>query len=317
MGDKIDMKIAIIGAGTMGCLFGSFLSEKHEVIMLEQNPERIDALNRHGVTVEEMDGSKHHFSVKAVSSGMPIPEVELVIVFVKATVTETALSANRGLFSEHTDVLTLQNGLGNDEIFEKFVSKEHIFVGTTRHNCVVTGADSIFHSGNGVTKLGSLSGNSERAKQIAAAFAECGDDMMFCENVRRLLWEKLFINMTLNALSSVLECRLYEIYDNPHTWTLTGRLVNEAVEVAAADGEVFDRDLVLSSIKTLCEDAKNGFASMVQDRRAGRKTEIDFINGAVVRLGKKYGIPTPVNETVVELVHAYEESDSMRDKLFE
>ena len=192
----------------MGCLFGSFLSEKHEVIMLEQNPERIDALNRHGVTVEEMDGSKHHFSVKAVSSGTPIPDVELVIIFVKATVTETALSANRGLFSENTDVLTLQNGLGNDEIIEKFVSKDHIFVGTTRHNCVVTGADSIFHSGNGVTKIGSLSGNQERAKQIVAAFAECGDGMMFCENVRRLLWEKLFINMTLNALSSVLECRL-------------------------------------------------------------------------------------------------------------
>ena len=316
MGDKIDMRIAIIGAGAMGCLFGSFLSEKHEVIMLEQNPERIDALNRHGVTVEEMDGSKHHFSVKAVSSGTPIPDVELVIIFVKATVTETALSANRGLFSENTDVLTLQNGLGNDEIIEKFVSKDHIFVGTTRHNCVVTGADSIFHSGNGVTKIGSLSGNQERAKQIVAAFAECGDGMMFCENVRRLLWEKLFINMTLNALSSVLECRLYEIYNNPHTWTLTGKIVNEAVEVAAAEGEVFDRDLVLSSIKTLCEDAKNGFASMVQDRRAGRKTEIDFINGAVVKLGGKYGIPTPVNETVVELVHAYEESDFVRDKLF-
>lgn len=310
------MKIAIIGAGAMGCLFASFLSEKHEVVLLEQNPERIDALNQNGVTVEEADGTRRHYPMKAVMSGTPMPGVELVIVFVKATVTESALETNRALLEE-ADVLTLQNGLGNDEIIEKFVGKEHIFVGTTRHNCVVTGADSIFHSGNGVTKIGSLCGNDKRAKEIVAAFAECRDGMLFCENARRLLWEKLFINMTLNSLSSVLECRLYEIYANPHTWALTGKIVDEAIQVAAADGEVFEKKLVLDSIKKLCEDAKNGFASMVQDRRAGRKTEIDFINGAVVKGGQKYGIPTPVNETVVEFVHAFEESDRVRDKLFE
>ena len=250
-------------------------------------------------------------------SGTPVPGVELVIVFVKATVTEAALAANRTLLEGGADVLTLQNGLGNDEVIEKFVAKDHIFVGTTRHNCVVTGSDSIFHSGNGVTKIGSLCGNDKRAKEIVAAFAKCRDEMVFCENARRLLWEKLFINMTLNSLSSVLECRLYEIYANPHTWMLAGRIVDEAIAVAAADGEIFEKKLVLDSVQKLCEDAKNGFASMVQDRRTGRKTEIDFINGAVVKGGRKYGIPTPVNETVVEFVHAFEESDRVRDKLFE
>ncbi len=311
------MKIAIVGAGAMGCLFGTFLSEKHEVILLEQNPERIEALNSHGVTVEEFDGTKHHYPMKAVMSGTPVPGVELVVVFVKATVTEAALNTNCTLLEGGADVLTLQNGLGNDEVIEKFVGKDRIFVGTTRHNCVVTGPDSIYHSGNGVTKIGSLSGNQKRAKEIVAAFAMCRDEMLFCENARRLLWEKLFINMTLNSLSSVLECRLYEIYANPHTWALTEKIVEEAIQVAAADGEVFEKKLVLDSIHKLCEDAKNGFASMVQDRRAGRKTEIDFINGAVVKGGRKYGISTPVNETVVEFVHAFEESDRVRDKLFE
>ena len=301
----------------MGCLFGSFLSEKHDVILLEQNAERVEALNKNGVTVEEADGTRQHYPVRALMSGTPVPGVELVIVFVKATVTEAALAANRTLLEGGADVLTLQNGLGNDEVIEKFVGKEHIFVGTTRHNCVVTGSDSIFHSGNGVTKIGSLCGNDKRAKEIVAAFAKCRDEMVFCENARRLLWEKLFINMTLNSLSSVLECRLYEIYANPHTWTLAGRIVDEAIAVAAADGEIFEKKLVLDSVQKLCEDAKNGFASMVQDRRAGRKTEIDFINGAVVKGGRKYGIPTPVNETVVEFVHAFEESDRVRDKLFE
>lgn len=301
----------------MGCLFGSFLSEKHDVILLEQNAERVQALNKNGVTVEEADGTKRHYPMNAVMSGTPISGVELVIVFVKATVTESALSTNRALLENGVDVLTLQNGLGNDEVIEKFVGKEHIFVGTTRHNCVVTGADSIFHSGNGVTKIGSLCGNEKRAKEIVAAFAECRDEMVYCENARHLLWEKLFINMTLNSLSSILECRLYEIYANPHTWALAGRIVDEAILVAAADGEIFEKKLVLDSIQKLCEDAKNGFASMVQDRRAGRKTEIDFINGAVVKGGRKYGIPTPVNETVVEFVHAFEESDRVRDQLFD
>ena len=300
----------------MGCLFGSFLSEKHEVIMLEQSEERIDALNRHGITVEEADGSRKHYPMTAVKSGTPIDGVELVIVFVKATVAEAALSANRGLFGANTAVLTLQKGLGNDEIIEKFVKKEQIFLGTTRHNCVVTGTDSIFHSGDGVTKIGSLSGAADRAKAIVAAFTDCGVDMVYREDVRRLLWDKLFINMTLNSLSSILECRLYEIYHNPYAWALATRIVEEAIAVAAADGEVFEKQKVLESVKNLCEGAKNGYASMVQDRRAGRRTEIDFINGAVVRYGKKYGIATPVNEAVVGFVHAYEESDRRRDTPF-
>lgn len=285
--------------------------------MLEQNSERIEALNHSGVTVEQADGTKRTFPMHAEKSGNKIGEIDLVIVFVKATVTEAALSSNRTLFGPDTDVLTLQNGLGNDEIIEQFVEKKHIFVGTTRHNCVVTGSDSIFHSGDGITKIGSLSGETDGARRLAELFCACGIDTQHCEDARRLLWEKLFINMTLNALSSVLECRLYEIFVNPHTWALTDKIVEEAVAVAAADGEFFEKEAVLASIQKLCEDAKNGFASMVQDRRAGRRTEIDFINGAVVKYGRKYGIPTPVNETVVGFVHAFEESDRVRDKLFE
>ena len=106
----------------MGCLFGSFLSEKHDVILLEQNAERVEALNKNGVTVEEADGTRRHYPVHALMSGTPVPGVELVIVFVKATVTEAALAANRTLLEGGADVLTLQNGLGNDEVIEKFVA---------------------------------------------------------------------------------------------------------------------------------------------------------------------------------------------------
>ena len=123
------MKIVIIGAGAMGCLYGAYLSRHNEVIMLDSYQPQVDAINKNGITVSEEDGTEQHFSsVRACLSGEYKEDADLVIVFVKSTYTEDALKTNRKLFGEHTLVMTLQNGAGNDRKIEQYVVKKNIII---------------------------------------------------------------------------------------------------------------------------------------------------------------------------------------------
>lgn len=123
------MKIVIIGAGAMGCLYGAYLSRHNEVVMLDSYQPQVDAINKNGITVLEEDGTEQHFSsVRACLSGEYKEDADLVIVFVKSTYTEDALKTNRKLFGEHTLVMTLQNGAGNDRKIEQYVVKKNIII---------------------------------------------------------------------------------------------------------------------------------------------------------------------------------------------
>ena len=127
------MKIVIIGAGAMGCLYGAYLSRHNEVIMLDSYQPQVDAINKNGITVIEENGTEQHFSsVRACLSGEYKEDADLVIVFVKSTYTEDALKTNRKLFGEHTLVMTLQNGAGNDRKIEQYVVKKNIIIGTSK-----------------------------------------------------------------------------------------------------------------------------------------------------------------------------------------
>lgn len=150
------MKIVIIGAGAMGCLYGAYLSRHNEVVMLDSYQPQVDAINKNGITVLEEDGTEQHFSsVRACLSGEYKEDADLVIVFVKSTYTEDALKTNRKLFGEHTLVMTLQNGAGNDRKIEQYVVKKNIIIGTSKHNSVNNGNGHVRHSGTGATTIGS------------------------------------------------------------------------------------------------------------------------------------------------------------------
>ncbi|MBS1314824.1 MAG: hypothetical protein HP048_05695, partial [Clostridia bacterium] len=149
------MKIAIIGAGAMGCLFGAYLSTHHEVTLIDVYPPQIEAINRTGVTVEEADEDVCYPGVKAVPIGCKLPVQDVLIVFVKNTQTEQALMQTKELIDEHSLVLTLQNGAGNDKVLSKFLPDGQIVVGTTKHNSINLGGGKVHHGSSGTTYVGS------------------------------------------------------------------------------------------------------------------------------------------------------------------
>ena len=277
------MKIVIIGAGAMGCLYGAYLSRHNEVIMLDSYQPQVDAINKNGITVSEEDGTEQHFSsVRACLSGEYKEDADLVIVFVKSTYTEDALKTNRKLFGEHTLVMTLQNGAGNDRKIEQYVVKKNIIIGTSKHNSVNNGNGHVRHSGTGATTIGSNLKENSNLQIISNLLEESGFAVEISDDIQRIIWSKLFVNLSINTFTAITRSPIRSMIDNHYAWDFAEKMICEAVDVAEADGTHFSYMEVLNMVHHVCEDAGKGYSSMSQDVMNCRKTEIDAINGAIV-----------------------------------
>ena len=307
------MKIVIIGAGAMGCLYGAYLSKQNEVIMLDSYRPQVEAINTNGITIVEKDGTQKNYpSVKACMSGEYTEPADLVIVFVKSTFTDVALEANRALFGENTIAMTLQNGAGNDRKIAKFASKENILIGTSKHNAVNMGNGISRHGGAGATTIGSNFDVGDKLDRVAELFRESGLEVEISDDIQRIIWGKLFVNLSINTFTAITETPIGFMIEDKYAWDFAKRLIYEAVDVAEEDGTYFDRRKVLESVRQVCEQAKNGYSSMYQDRKRGALTEIDAINGAIVEQAKLYGVSVPYNTLIVSLIHAIEGADKFK-----
>ena len=302
------MKIAIIGAGAMGCLYGGYLSEKNEVIMIDSYSPQVEALNNNGITIEKINGSLEVYkNITAYTSGNFNGCVDLVIVFVKSNYTKEALEANKHIFDKNTLVMTLQNGAGNDKKIANHVAKENIIIGTSTHNAINKGNGIVFHSAEGgMTTIGSNYHQDEKLERIQALFNDINFNVTVSDDIQRIIWSKLFVNLSINTFTALIETPIGYMIQNKSAWDFAKRLIYEAVEVAEADGTYFDRREALESVKKVCIAAGNGYSSMYQDRQRRIATEIDAINGAIVEQAKQYGVPTPYNAIIVDLIHAVE-----------
>ena len=300
------MRIAIIGAGAMGCLYATLLAGQNEVTLYDAIPAVVDAINRGGIVCRQPDGTEQTFRLPAHLAGDCAGDYDLAILFVKDLFSRSALETNKAVIGAHTLLLSLQNGMGNEEIMRDYAAPERILLGTTKHNCVTLTPGLIYHSGAGITHIGSPVGNRAAAERVASLFRASGTDADVCDSVKHLLWEKLFVNMTINPLTALLNANIGALAADENLRALSRTLIEEAVRVAAADGEAFDTDLIFSRLMDTASALTTGKASMCQDIEKKHRTEIDFINGAVVRLGQKYGIPTPCHDMIVRLIHAKE-----------
>lgn len=281
--------------------------------MLDSYAPQVEAINANGLTIVEVDGSEHHYpNVKACMSGWYNEPADLVIVLVKSTFTEAALEANRALFGENTIAMTLQNGAGNDRKIAKFTKPENVIIGTSRHNAVNMGMGVSRHGGAGETTIGSNFEAGERLQIVADLFRESGLEVIISDDIQRIIWGKLFVNLSINTFTAITETPIGFMIKDKNAWNFAKRLIYEAVDVAEEDGTYFDRRQVLESVRKVCEQAENGFSSMYQDRKRGAKTEIDAINGAIVEQAKLYGVPVPYNTLIVDLIHAIEGADEFK-----
>ena len=300
------MRIAVIGAGAMGALYGGYLSRQNDVLLVDVNQAQVDAINEKGMAIREPDGSMTQCRPKAAVNTQGMEPVDVVVLFVKAMYSRAALQANSSLIGPDTYLMTLQNGSGHEETLLEFVPRDRVIIGTTQHNCAVLGPGEIRHGGSGKTCIGLLDGQSRRIAHIADMFSACGLETVCEDDVQRLIWNKLFTNVSASVLTGILQTPLGYIVENEHAWTLCELLVREAVDVAAGDGYIFDAEEKIADVRAVCERSPKGLISIYADLRDGRKTEVDTISGSVVRAGKRNGMGAPTHETIVSLVHALE-----------
>lgn len=302
------MKITVLGAGAMGLLFGGMLSKRNEVCIYCHRKEKIEEIKKNGVVIQEKNGTELKFYPQAALSGEESSDKQdVVFLFTKSLVSRDVLEQNRSLFDSDTLLVTLQNGSGHEEILGEFVEKSRIILGTTRHNSVLMGNTSVLHGGSGNTVIGSVHGIGIHVKALADEMTACGIKTEISDDIRHLIWDKLFVNTSVSVVSGILQVAQGYLIDNPYAWSLVERLVAEAVAAARAEGEIFDQKEVLGRIHSLIDGARQGYPSIYADLRDGRKTEVEAISGAVVRSGHKNGVSVPSHEMAVALIHAMED----------
>ncbi len=299
------MRIAILGAGAMGSLFGGYLSQHNDVWIIDIDQSRINAIRTDGVMIREPDGNRV-FHTNAVSDASIPGPMDLVVVFVKAMQSREALERNRYLIGEKTYLMSLQNGAGHEETLTDFAPLEQVILGTTQHNSSLIAPGKVHHGGGGKTCIGLLQGDCTVLEHIANTFNGCGFDTVVSTDIKRQIWQKLFLNASASALTAILQVKLGYIAENAHAWLLAKRLIEEAVAVANADNHNFDADQVIADVRRVLVNARDGYTSIYADIRDGVPTEVDTISGSVVRTAEQVGIPTPNHRLVVELIHALE-----------
>ena len=302
------MKIAIVGAGAMGSLFGALLAEGgHAVWLYDVWQEHIDAVNHNGVIID-LDGKPRTVWLNPLSDPLQIGDSELVLIFVKATQTEAAAETAARLAGTKGLVMTLQNGLGNAETIAQFISADRILVGTTSHGSTMLKAGSIRHAGAGPTTVGMWATDEkafESVRQIADQFTHAGIETTAIDDVRPVIWDKLLVNVGINAITALTGIKNGRILDLELTRELSRAAVEEAAQVAQTQQIEVRKDAADHVFQVAAATAANR-SSMGQDVDHRRPTEIRAINGFVVREAERLDISVPVNKTLTALVETME-----------
>lgn len=304
------MKIVVIGAGAMGSIYGGHLSQNNEVYIVDTNQQVVDSINENGLLIDE-NGTTNVYHPKAVSTTEGITDVDLVILFVKSTFSKIALAGNKNIIGENTRLLTLQNGAGHEHILMEFAPKERVIIGTTEDNGAVLGFGHVRRGGEGKTNAGMLVEDKEGfLPKMKESFDSCGFQLNLHDNIQQLIWDKLFTNVSLSAVTGILQVDMGYIAGNEYSWNLTCALIHEAVLTAKATGLTVDEAAITEKVKETSLNNPNGCTSIRADLRDGRRTEVDTISGAVVKAAAEVGVAVPSHQFVVNMVHAMEQKNN-------
>jgi 2-dehydropantoate 2-reductase len=303
------MKIAVLGAGSLGCAIGGVLTEAgNDVWLINRNQAQVDAMNTRGLILRDA-GVDRTVKVNAASRAETVGVVDLVVVLVKSFDTAAAMTAAMSLLGPETYVLSLQNGVGHEEILADIVGKQRVLAGKTYAGGTQIGLAHISIGTRGKeTIIGELDGGvSERTAQIADLFTAADLTTTVSSNIMLTIWEKLLVNVSTGALCAITGLPYGKLYAVPEVEATAMAAVAEAMAVAQASGvQLTTTDPKQPWLRAAAGLPPEFKTSMLQSLEKGSITEIDFINGAVVALGQKYGIPTPVNQALVACIKGIE-----------
>jgi len=302
------MKIIIVGPGAMGCLFAGILCRAgHEVWVLARDEAQAALIRERDICIETAGDILHLPRTVITAAPEHIGVADIVLVCVKAYDTHAALKHALPAISRGTTVVTLQNGLGNIEILCQEVAPEQVLAGTTAHGATRISNWHVRHAGIGETVIGAAhpAGRS-RLQKVGKILNDAGIRTVPAEDITAVLWGKLLVNAGINPLTAIMRIKNGQILESSYLESIMHRAVQEGRQIADALGILLPYADPVDRVTEVCRATAENISSMHQDILAGRKTEIDQINGMLVRYGRQHHVPTPVNSMLTWLVASAE-----------
>jgi 2-dehydropantoate 2-reductase len=293
------LTVAVMGAGAVGCFFGGMLARAGHDVVLIGRPAHVDAIRAHGLRMDTRMFDEQ-VRLRADTEASAAQGADVVLFCVKSTDTVAAARELEPFLGPDTLLLSLQNGVDNAERLREElrqpVSAAVVYVATE-----MAGPGHVKHHGRGELVIEPAPG----AERVAQAFVASGVAVEISDNVRGALWSKLLINCAYNALSALSDQPYGELVKGEGVWTVMDQLLDEGHAVAEADGVRLVGD-VREAVRKIAVTMPGQFSSTAQDLRRGKPTEIDHLNGFLVRRGEALGIPVPANRVLHTLVRLAE-----------
>ena len=301
------MKFLVVGPGAMGCLFAARLKlSGNEVVLLDNDSQRAQRISEQGISVTGVSGD-YSVPVPVIVGDHPF-RPDVIMICVKSNHTREAGESTSSFAGPDTMVVTLQNGLGNIETLAAIFGPEKVLGGVTAQGATLLGEGRVRHAGQGETAIGPRGHGEISTQSLVSLLNGAGFQTRLADNVDVLIWGKLVINVGINALTAITRLKNGRIPMVNGTRRIMEEAVGEAVRVAQAKGISLPYEDPLSKVLAVCEATAENVSSMLQDVLKGKLTEVEMINGAIVREGNRLGIHAPVNRTLTYLVQAIQDT---------
>ena len=290
------MYIIIFGAGAIGSLLGAFLSKKNDVLLIGRK-SHILSIKKNDLIIQGKTNLKIKIKAMEKADGLKL-KPDLLILTVKSYDTESAILQAKKTIDDDTVILSLQNGLDNIDRIKQYISYENIIAGVTTHGAFFPEPGIIKHTGKGITN----GKKTERIVNIVKCFNESGIETIFSKDIIKEIWFKAIINSSINPLTAIFQCKNGYLLENPILENLVEKICVESTKVANSEGINLSHQSMIKKTKVVIRNTSENYSSMFQSLIKDTKTEIDFINGKIVDIGKRNNIQTPLNQVLVFLI---------------
>ena len=301
----------VMGGGAVGCLYGGWLAKAGAQVSIVARPRHVDTITADGLRVSGRDFD-FRVPVRASTDPASLASCDVILFCTKTRDTEHAAAALKPSLPASSVVLAFQNGVDGAERLAAVLSNP-VFPAALFVSCHMEGPGHVRHNGRGDVVLGEwfstrVDAADRRAVlySLARMFTDASIPTSVSDDVRKVLWTKLAMNCGYNALSALGRARYERLVAEESSARMMKHIVDELVIVGRADGVDLDRELVWRQVFELANGMPRAISSTGQDIAAGRSTEIEDLNGYVVRRGEARGIATPFNETMVRLIRILE-----------
>ena len=301
-------QVLVVGAGSVGGFFGARLAKTNPDVSFLLRPNTLAAVKQNGLTIRSADGT---FTVRpqASSDARQLPRPDLIVLGVKAYDLDEVLNQIEPVLTEKTVILTLQNGIDTEDRLLARIQRDCVVGGVAYIYSRIAEPGVIDHYKKGTIAVGELMGHeSKRLLAIRDLFTSAGIPCHLSKDIRRSKWEKMCWNCVFNPITVLIDDHVAKALDHPEMTGVIRQIVGEVAAVSAAMKVPLPSDMPERVVKAT-QEIRDIHTSMYDDWKAGRQTEIAYLNGYIVEQGRKLGIPTPVNEALTAMIKTITEKE--------